>query len=136
MLENNSDRYILVLSTSIPALSACSKNRLFIPLNRKLIKSRQARRAEQLWKYMLSCAVNKDDLQKVNKNGKTKLFVNFIRKNYKSDPVNILPLLCDCLKQVLGIDDRYYEVFLTWECNRKSTNIIKIDVYAEKMEGQ
>ena len=55
----------------------------------------------------------------------TKLYVTIrvFRPDFRSDPVNFVDAVCDILKKVINVDDRYYSVWCDWELDKENPRI-------------
>jgi hypothetical protein len=46
------------------------------------------------------------------------------------DPVNSIDAVCDVVKTVLPVDDKYYSIFLSWENSKIRDRFVEIEVWA------
>lgn len=67
---------------------------------------------------------------KVEQSDRIKVFIKItiFRKNFNFDPVNAVDLICDIIKDLIQIDDRYFSITVDWEYDKSFNNDMKIEI--------
>lgn len=103
---------------------AWTKNRIHASTRRggKRV-TRAAREASDGLTELLMVAM--DDKGVVPAQGRWWLRITVYRRDYKSDPHNVLDLVADAAQRAIGIDDRYMELRgIPWELDRENPRFI------------
>lgn len=115
------------LKLTLPFDTAFSKNRaktlLFIgPKKRKRAIIGLTSSYRDLLNGYILMAKNqvKDKCTAFDRKKKVNLFIHVVKDSMRSDAINYIDGIADVIKEVIGVDDRYFQVVLTWEIDKKN----------------
>jgi len=65
---------------------------------------------------------------------KAKVYVDIVvfKPNHKSDAINMIDGVCDAIKEVIPVDDRYYGVWCDWEIDKENP---RLEIRVWQFEG-
>ena len=65
---------------------------------------------------------------------KIMLDIMVYKTNMNGDPLNLVDGIADAVKGVIGVDDRYYGMFLDWEIDKENPRI-ELTIKQEDIDG-
>lgn len=129
---------MLVCQARLPYDSNCSKNRIYVRRrDGRVALTKESRSYKLLWEELIKEGTIE---RSFSPRDVYKVVIDAVvaRTDYRSDPINIVDLLCDAVASALGVDDRIFAVRLDWVEGPEKIIDLKVSVVrksALKTEG-
>jgi hypothetical protein len=108
----------------IPYNTALSKNALFGFGNRRVYMKETGKKIKEEIFYLIKSEVNKQNIVFVP----DKIWVGILVQKPSMngiDPINVIDLICDAIKEAIGVDDKWFSIrLLDWQIKKENPQII------------
>jgi len=122
----------VVRRCTLPLIAGVSKNRRWRTSFRSkcVFKTQAAKESDDLWREILMDNLIVENMSLDTIKPKVLVICSVHQPYNLMDPVNSIDAVCDVVKTVLPVDDKYYSIFLSWENSKVRERFVEIEVWA------